>query len=89
MDMNGAPEETAADAAAYEQAVDIYHVLLTFLNAVIDREADPAKAQQLRADAERYAGERRQLHATDQAAVYRVITEYPAIVRQLRTALTE
>ena len=79
----------AADAAAYEQAIDLYRALLALLNARADHEPDPAAAARLRADAVRYAAEQRQLRATDHAAVERVVRQYPAIVREQRAALAE
>jgi len=78
-----------ADTAAYEQAIEIYRALLALLGARADREADPDTAARLRADAARYAAEQRQLRITDRAAVARVISDYPALARQLRDALPE
>ncbi len=80
---------SAPDAAAYEQAVDIYRALLAVIDARLDRETNAAVVDELHAAADRYAAERRQLSATDRAAVARVISEYPALVRALGSSLAE
>lgn len=78
----------AADIAAYERAIDIYDALLAVLNARLDQGADDRElVGLLREDAVRYAAEQRDLRATDRAAVHRVVSEYPAVVRELRDAL--
>src|SRR4051794_13608865 len=66
------------DADAFEQAVEIYRALLAVLDARLDRETDPAAADDLRAATVRYAAERRQLDPADRIAVAKVISEYPA-----------
>lgn len=76
-------------AAAYEQAIEILRALVAVLNARADHARDPAAAEQLRADAVQYAAEQRQLRATDHAAIARVVSQYPAKVRELRAALPQ
>ncbi|BBH68363.1 hypothetical protein ACTI_50480 [Actinoplanes sp. OR16] len=77
------PEETAA----FERATDIYQALLAALDAHLDRASDPAEAARLRAEAERYAAEQRELRVGDLAGAQRVIDEYPALVRELMASL--
>ena len=86
---DGRPEETAADTAAYEQAMDIYRDLVAAINTRLDRETDESQAAHLHAEARRYVREEQQLRPTDRAAVDRVLTEYPAIVRQQRATASE
>ncbi len=76
-----------ADLAAFERATDIYRALIALVDARLDQVSDPAVAEQLRDDAQRYAAERRALSAIDRAGVQRVIDEYPALVRDLRDSL--
>lgn len=80
---------SAADGAALERAVDTYRELIAVLDACRDRETDPVKAAQLRADADRYAAEQRRLDVDDQVEVARVIAEYGPLVRQLRASLQQ
>lgn len=82
-------EETAADTAAYERAIDIYHALVTAINTRLDHETEASRADHLHAEARRYVREEQQLRPTDRAAVARVLSEYPAIVRQLRATAPE
>lgn len=80
----GDPETwTSAEAERLDLAQSILRALIAAYTARIEV-ADPSTVRSLHIDRSRYAGELRALDANDGAALDRILTEYPSIIRRVR-----
>ncbi|GAA3250899.1 hypothetical protein ACFO1B_43920 [Dactylosporangium siamense] len=68
-----------------DRAIGLLRALNAAYSARIAHPRPGDDLEQLRAERRRYATEQRHLNPADQPTIVRILTEYPAVLRQVRT----